>query len=134
MKGLGRNLIYWGANLEKITMMMIVWVLFILGLMTYMEGGNFQEEMARMMPNYLSILICMSAFMNALNGVNNFFSFTISLGSTRKASFTAMQIVQHLIMLQYILLGGVIYYFIQPEVFAVLSEFILTIQIGRAHV
>lgn len=127
MKDLKRNLIYWGWTLEKISFLMIVCVLVMWGILTFMEGKSFAEGAVETLGMYLVMLIFLSAFNNMVNGVKVYFPFTISMGSTRQASFIAMQIVQHLILFEYVVLAGIIYYFVMQDVFGVMTQYLLGI-------
>lgn len=127
MKELKRSLIYWGWMLEKMMLTLIAGILCYLVVMAFISGGFDVKEVMEMMPQFLCMVICTSAFMNVLNGVNVYFPLAVSLGSTRKASYAAMQIMQHLIMLEYLLLGAAVYFVTQREAFFVLTEYALTI-------
>lgn len=127
MKGLNRSLIYWGWMLEKMMLTLIAGILCYLVVIAFISGGFDEKKVMEMMPQFLCMLICISAFMNVLNGVNTYFPLAVSLGSTRKASYVAMQIIQHLIMFEYLILGAVVYFLTQQEAFPVLTEYALTI-------
>lgn len=126
MKGMKSSLIYWGWILEKMMLTLIAGILCYLVVMVFISGG-FDEEMLKMIPQFVCMVICISAFMNVLSGVNTYFPLSVSLGSTRKASYVAMQIIQHLIMLEYLILGAAVYFLTQKEAFLVLTEYVLTI-------
>lgn len=103
MKGIGRNLHFWGIILHKTMLMMVATIAVMIAFFTFMEGGDFMEAYGNQVPFYLIMLAFISSFMNAMNGVNIQFPLTVSLGSTRKDSFIAMQIMQHLIMAEFLI-------------------------------
>lgn len=115
MKGIGRNLRFWGVHLHKMLLTMVATIAVMLAFFTIMEGGNFMESYGEQVPFYLIILTFMSAFMNALNGMTNQFPMTVSFGSTRKDSFIAMQLVQHVIMIEFLLAFYAWFYFVVFE-------------------
>lgn len=77
---------------------MLLTIIGVLAVMTFLDGGNFREEFGESLPSFLIMVAFLTVFMNALNGINTYFPVTVSLGSTRKQSYIAMQIIQHLIM------------------------------------
>ncbi len=100
MKGLGRNLIYWGITLEK-QLLLILGVIGVgAGMFVFMEGGNFLIKMADMLPFYIFMVTFIIVFINALVGLSGNYALSISLGSNRKSSFIARQIVQHGVMVE----------------------------------
>ncbi len=127
MRDLKKNLIYWGWNLEKITLFMFAWILFMWGLLTFMEGGSFAESAAQELWIYLCMAVFISSVSNAFNSVTHSFPFTVSMGSTRKASFIAMQLIQHLILLEYAVLAGVICRFIGENAFEIFMQYLFAI-------
>lgn len=127
MKDLKKNLIYWGLTFEKLTLAMIFGIVVYVLVMTLMGGGFSEEELKESLLVYTWLFILISVFINGFFAANSYFPMTISLGSTRTVSFTAMQIMQHVILVQYILLSGVAYYFLNREVFDFLATCVLSI-------
>ena len=115
MKGIGRNIKFWSITMQKMTLYMVFMILAILTFMTFMDGGNLMEELGRTLPNYLIMVSFMSIFMNALNSMCTYFPMTVSLGSTRKQSYLAMQIVQHLILGELVVMIYACYHFLTAE-------------------
>ena len=127
MKDLKRNLIYWGWTLEKMVLIVLGVVLVMWGILTFLQGTSFAEEAIRELGTYLIMGGFIISFTDAINGANTFFPFTISMGSTRKASFIAMQTMQHLMMFEYVILAGGICYFTMRDVFGIFVQYLFTI-------
>lgn len=128
MKSLKSGLIYWGWILERLMFSLVAGVMAYAIVMALMQGGvSDLDNVASMLPSYICMLICISAFMNALTAANLHIPLTISLGSTRRGSFIAMQVMQHLIMVEYVALGVVALYFLQRDILQVLSDYIFAI-------
>ena len=127
MKDLKKNLIYWGMTFQKLSLSMILGIFAYVLVMVLMEGGFSEEEIKSAVLGYIWMVIPISVFINGFTASNSYFPMTISLGSTRKASFTAMQIMQHLIMVEYLLIGAAAYYFWNREVFDFLVMCVFTV-------
>jgi len=127
MKDLKKNLIYWGKTLEWLSVSMIVGILCYVLAMSFMGGSFSEEELKNSLLGYVWIFVCISIFVNAFTATSTYFPLTISLGSTRKGSFAAMQIMQHVIVFQYLILGAVAYYFFEREIFGFMMKCSLTI-------
>lgn len=127
MKGFMRNLVYWTKTYEQLAFSMIM------GIMVYFlamscVGGNFSaEELRSLILGYIGLFLMISIFVNGFTTATSYFPMTVSLSSTRRASFVAMQIVQHVITAQYLLLGAVAYYYWQRELFYFMSDCVLTL-------
>lgn len=117
MKGIGRNLRFWGETMQKMMLYMVLTVIGMLAFMTVMDGGDFVEEFGKDLPTFLIMITFLTVFMNALNGMSTYFPVTVSLGSTRKQSYMAMQITQHGIMAELVILIYLCYNFITPEMY-----------------
>lgn len=98
MKGLGRNLLFWGKMLEKMVLTVLGTTVLCAGLMAAMDGGDFLTEMAEMLPTYLVMMAIVVVFINSLGGMNTYFALTVSFGSNRRCSAIAMQLMQHVIV------------------------------------
>lgn len=117
MKGIGRNLCFWNEILQKMMLTMVLTVIGILAVMTFLNGGDFMEEFGKSLPSFLMMIAFLTVFMNALNGMSNYFPMTVSLGSTRKQSYIAMQIIQHMIMAELIILIYLCSHFLTAEMY-----------------
>lgn len=122
MKGLKRNLIFWATTYEKVAGAMFLGIAVYIFMMTFVGGGLSIEELKKSFLGYIWLFIAISAFINGFSGSLNYFPQTISMGSTRRSSFIAMQVMQHVIMLQYILIGVVAYYFLDREMLVKLAK------------
>lgn len=122
MRGLKQNLIYWGRTLEWLYVAMLVGVACYALVMGFMEGGFSGQEFINSILGYCWVFVCISVLVNAFSAVNTYFPLTISMGSTRKASYTAMQIVQHLLIVQCFVIGAIAYYLLDREVFEGLAR------------
>lgn len=117
MKGIGRSLRFWNETLQKMMLTMVLMVIGILAVMTFLDGGNFMEEFGKSLPPFLIMVAFLTVFMNALNGMSNYFPVTVSLGSSRKQSFIAMQIIQHMIMAELTILIYLCCHFLTSEMY-----------------
>lgn len=127
MKGFGRSFRYWCYILERQFLMLVSMMTAIVCLMSFMEGGDFLEEIKYVFPMYIVLMMFMTAFMNALNGSSIYFPVSISLGATRKASSIAIQIVQHMIMVEYMIIGVVFLALLNREQLSALTDYALLI-------
>lgn len=127
MKGLKKNLIFWATTYEKVAGAMFLGIFFYIFMMTFVGGGSSIEELKSSFLGYIWLFIAISAFVNGFSGSLNYFPQTISLGSTRRSSFIGMQVMQHVIMLQYILIGAVAYYFLDKDMLVQLSKIGLSV-------
>lgn len=127
MKGMGRNLLFWGKTLEKMVLMMALWVIGIVSFMTLLEGGDFWKEFGNQLPMYVIMLTFLSIFMISMNGTQIFFPLTVSFGSTRTQSFAAMEMILHLIVAEYLAAISVLSYFCNPEIWRFCSGYFLSV-------
>ena len=102
MSGMKRNLKYWLGNQEKQVLFMLGYIVVMAGVISFMEGGDIWEIFLQMLPQYMLMIMLVFSFVNAFNCINIYFPLTISLGGSRKTSFIAMQIAQHLMMLEFL--------------------------------
>lgn len=132
MKGLKKNLIYWGMSFERLAMAMLAGIAVYAVMMCFM-GGNIVgegagiEDYAQALLGYLWIFAFIGIFMNGFTAALSYYPMSISLGSTRKASYVGMQIMQHVIMLQYLLIGAIGYYIFDRATFWELGKVLFTI-------
>lgn len=132
MKGLKKNLIYWGISFERLAMAMLAGIAIYAVMMCFM-GGNIVgegagiEEYAQTLLGYLWMFALIGIFMNGFTAALSYYPMSISLGSTRKASYVGMQIMQHAITFQYLLIGAIGYYVFDREIFWELGKILLSI-------
>ena len=112
MKGLKKNLIFWAVTYEKVAGAMFLGIFVYVFMMAFVGGTISLEELKSSFLGYIWLFIGISAFVNGFSGSLSYFPQTISLGSTRRASFTGMQIMQHVIMFQYLVIGIAAYFFL----------------------
>lgn len=128
MKGLKKNLIYWADIMERMTLAMLTGIAVYAVMMSLMGGAAGDEGTGiNGYIAYLWIFATISVFLNGFNGALNYFPMSISLGSTRKASYVGMQIMMHLMMLQNLLIIAVAYYGVDRETFNEIKGIALTI-------
>lgn len=127
MKGIGRNLLFWGKTLEKMVLFMTLWIIGLVAFMTLMEGGSFWEVFGGQMPSYLIMLAFLSLFVSSMNGVQIYYPLTVSFGSTRKQSFVAMQLILHLIVAEYIAMICLFSYFFNAQVWQLVSRYFVSV-------
>lgn len=101
MIAIKRNLKYWGYSIEML-LVPVLGVMAMLGLFEYMGDGLEAafEYLLNFMPMMCTILMAMLGFV----GVGTYFPFSMSMGSTRKASFVGMQVMAHVMAVQIVLL------------------------------
>lgn len=132
MKGLKKNLIYWGMSFERLALAMLSGIAAYAVMMCFM-GGNIVgegagiDEYIQVLLGYLWIFAFIGIFVNGFTAALSYYPMSISLGSSRKASYVAMQIMQHLIMLQYLLIGATGYYIFDRATFFDLGKILLSI-------
>ena len=105
MTAVKRSLKYWGYSIE----ILLLPAFFMIALLTLFEyaGGGLEEALAylvNMTPMLCIIIMAMLGFV----GISTYFPFAMSLGSTRKANFAAMQVMVHLMALQITVVTAVI--------------------------
>lgn len=137
MKGLGRNFIYWGSTMEKLFLYMLAAVCAFTLFFSFINNKNILDTFLNYMPGYLVMINTIIVFVNALNNITIYLPLSVTLGSTRKMSFTAMQIVQHLIQLQAFILTMIISYcsnrqsFEKISLYTIIGAFLLLIGMGN---
>lgn len=104
LKGIGRNLKYWVYTIEVTFLTLIASLLFV-GLAQCMNDNSFWKVIAE----YGAIFVFLTAIAFAFNGTCITLPFTVSMGSTRKDSFTAMQTAEHFLELQMVLIVAAAY-------------------------
>lgn len=95
MDGIKRNLLYWGYTIGQMILAIVVMVL-VIGLMTEVgETGNILLAFCVAMSEYGAMYM---PFMMGILGMTviGYMPLTLSMGSTRRDSFTGMEIMLHL--------------------------------------
>lgn len=95
MDGIKRNLLYWGYTIGQMILAIVVMVL-VIGLMTEVgETGNILLAFCVTMSEYGAMYM---PFMMGILGMTviGYIPLTLSMGSTRRDSFTGMEIMLHL--------------------------------------
>lgn len=106
MKAMKRNLKYWGYSVEML-LLPAAGVVALLSLVEYADGGSVAA--LSYLLSYLPLIgIIMMAVLGFV-GVGTYFPFAMSMGSTRKANFAAMQIMEHMMALQVVLVTFIIH-------------------------
>lgn len=105
MTAVKRSLKYWGYSIE----ILLLPAFFMIALLTLFEyaGGGLEEALAylvNMTPMLCIIIMAMLGFV----GISTYFPFAMSMGSTRKANFVAMEVMVHFMALQITVLTAVI--------------------------
>lgn len=104
MKGIYRNLRFWGRNYEY----MLCWIIVMLpciAVISCLIVGNPGEILAVLADvGNSSLYIPMFLILIGLNGATTYFPFSISMGSSRRDSFIGMEIMIHVIGLELLLL------------------------------
>lgn len=101
MKGYGRSIAYWGWFVEKYFLLMLGTILVIVAAMGLL---NEDYNMMNMIPTYLPMMGAIVVIVCAFNGPIYFIPQAISLGGTRKETFIGMEIMIHVLTLQYLIL------------------------------
>lgn len=104
LKGIGRNLKYWVYTIEVTFLTLIASLLFV-GLAQCMNDNSLWKVIAE----YGAVFVFLAAIAVAFNGSSLTLPFTVSMGSTRKDSFTAMQTAEHFLELQLVLFVAAAY-------------------------
>lgn len=127
MKEFVKNMKYWGYTLETISLGMILVALIVVAFMTVIEGGDFFHTFFEQVPYFLMMMMGIGSFVNVINGINIYLPLTVSLGSTRKDSFIGMQLTQHLIMVQNLILFCLLISIGSKDLFRLISLFMPTV-------
>lgn len=104
MKGIYRNLRFWGRNYEY----MMGWAIAILAcipvICCLLVGNPGGIPAALTDGGYISIGFPMWFILMGMNGATTYFPFSVSMGSSRRDSFIGMVIMTHVIALELLLL------------------------------
>lgn len=105
MAAIKRNLKYWGYSVELLVLV-VLGITLLLGVLEYLGDG--MEEALDYLSGYMPMMciICMS--MLGFVGVGTYFPFSMSMGSTRKASFVGMQVMAHAMAIQIVLITALV--------------------------
>ncbi len=128
MKGLTRSLRYWTFAFEKQMLAMLSGMAIAVFAMTLVDGGIFDgENLVDSLLGYIWVFAFISIFVNGFMAAQTYFGMAVSLGTTRRAGYAGMQIVQHLMLVQYFVLGGLAYYFWSRPTFELLASCVLAL-------
>lgn len=105
MRGLGRNMKFWIRTLEGSTLGALLGMAVASVFVAASSEGDLWLETLTALPAYIVMATPIICFSNAYSSLNTYFPLTVSLGSDRKSSFIAMQIVQHFIVLELLIIG-----------------------------
>lgn len=120
MKSMKKNLVFWAMTYEKMAMAMLMGMVVYVFMLGAMNG--FSNETVRNIMVFMSFFLCLMILSNGYSGVLSYFPQSVSMGTTRKDSFIAMQIMQHVIAIQFLVMGGIAYYMVDRAEFAKLME------------
>lgn len=106
MRAMKRNLKYWGYSVEML-LLPAAGVAAFLSLVEYADGGG--EAALSYLLSYLPLMGTIMMAVLGFVGVGTYFPFAMSMGSTRKANFAAMQIMEHMMAIQVVLVTFIIH-------------------------
>lgn len=121
MKGIGRNLIFWGYYMERFFFAIIATTIFASAIAWLVSGGGW-ENIWSFILQYSVMMSFVMLSNNAFNNALTNFPIGISFGSTRKASYIAMQLTQHILIVQNTIFCICIYAMIFPDGVTSLKE------------
>lgn len=108
MTGLKRSLIYWGYMIEQYFFRVLFILAITVVLLGLAKGRDCLEDLILFCPLIFSIMILTSAYSN----ITEVMVQVISMGSTRRESFIAMQVFFHLLVVQGSLLTAMMVLFV----------------------
>lgn len=120
MKSMKKNLVFWAITYEKMAMAMLLGILVYYFMMSMMNSFSIEE--LRGIIGFMVVFLSIMILSNGYAGILSYFPQSISMGTTRKSSFIAMQVMQHVIAIQFLLLGGISYYMVDRAEFDKLME------------
>lgn len=127
MSGLKRNMYYWGSILHKQMFGILAYVIVFVFFIALSGGGDLKTEIMNIVPTYIVMLIILVPFLNAISGSSTLLPVSISFGTTRKASYTAMQMIQHIIMLEFLIIAAAVYYWGEPETLEIALNYLFVL-------
>ena len=102
MKSVRKNLVFWAITYEKMVMAMLMGMVVYVFMLGTMNG--FSNESLRNILGFASLFLSIMILSNGYAGILSYFPQSISMGTTRKTSFVAMQIMQHVIAIQFLIM------------------------------
>lgn len=120
MRSMKKNLVFWAMTYEKMAMAMLLGILVYYFMMSMMNSFSIEE--LRGIIGFMVVFLSIMILSNGYAGILSYFPQSISMGTTRKSSFIAMQVMQHVIAIQFLLLGGISYYMVDRTEFDKLME------------
>lgn len=121
MKSLKKDLMFWAIIYEKMMVAMSMGIMVYFAMMA-MTNSDFTLGDWSSMIGFLGVFLCVMVLSNGYTGVLSYFPQSISMGTTRKSSFVSMQIMQHVMAFQILVIGAILYYLIDRAKFEVLME------------
>lgn len=101
MKGYGRSIAFWGFFMEKFFVLVLGTVLVMVVVMGLI---NEDYSLIDMIPTYLPMMGGIVIIVYAFNGPTNFIPQAVSFGGTRKETFFGMEVMFHVLTLQFLVL------------------------------
>lgn len=115
MSGLSRNFKYWAWTLEKILLNLVLSMLGYSLIMSFLS----KEDFFKASMGYILFCLCMVTFMLPIvYGISSiaYFYQSVAMGSSRKNSFIAMQVMQHLILAEILVVFSLLYPFAESAI------------------
>lgn len=95
MDGIKRNLLYWGYTIGQMVLTLVVMVLIVGLILEVDEAGNILLAFCRAMSEYGAMYMPFMMGILGMTLINGYMPLTLSMGSTRRDSFTGMEIMLH---------------------------------------
>lgn len=107
MKGIKRNLLYWGYTMEMIAGVVTVMIFFVSVVTGLSANRNFFKLFLEQFANLFLMINFLTVIMIAMSAAITYIPFTLSMGSTRRDSFISMEIMLFVLELE-MLAGGLV--------------------------
>lgn len=99
MTGLKRNLRYWGVTFQKSALLLILYTTFL----GFLLSASLGEDFTSLLSAIILMMAIMTIYINVINTVNTYLPYTVSLGSKRMDSYIVMQIMNHVMIAEFLL-------------------------------
>jgi len=99
MSGFGRSFKFWGwyyAKTDALTALMIVAMVVF---MAFVDGGNFMETFATLLPLYLGMMVVMEVIVFGFTSITVLFPFAVGFGAKRDTCMYAKTIFEHIVFM-----------------------------------
>lgn len=99
MDGFGRNFKFWGwyyCKTDAITALMIVGMVVV---MAFLDGGNFLETFATLLPLYLGMMLVMEVIVFGFTSITVLFPFAVGFGAKRDTCIWAKTLFEHIVFI-----------------------------------